>query len=221
MPEIIQLRGWLVHHHLVISEDGVVLIDGGFLLGIGRIKKALTKAGRTWADVRSLLLTHGHLDHTLNVARLQKLTGCQIHAPAADRDHVLGRHRYQGWSKVCDWLERIARLLMCFQTPKVDHWFQAGEMIDGLEVISLPGHTIGHCGFLLGEDKVLFAGDLFANHFGIPSPPPGIFNDDSKISRESIIKAAQMDLRGVILNHGSKTSPKENLRALINLADDL
>jgi len=221
VPKIVQLRGFIVHHHLIISESGIDLIDGGFLLGIRRIKRALAEHGKTLSDVRRLLLTHGHLDHTLNVAKLQKLTDCQVYAPIADRDHVQGQHHYRGWSQVCGGLERIARFVLRYKAPKVDHWFQAGETIGSLEVISLPGHTTGHCGFLLHEGMILFAGDLFANHLGHPALPPAIFNDDGQMGQESVRLAAGMKLRGVCLNHGSRTSAEEGLRALIHLADDL
>jgi hypothetical protein len=73
----------------------------------------------------------------------------------------------------------------------------------------------------LHEEKILFAGDLFANHLGHPSLPPAIFNDDGQIGKESVRLAARMNLRGVFLNHGSRTSAEEGLRALIHLADDL
>jgi len=218
MPQIVPIRGIFVQHHLIISKEGVDLIDGGFIFGIRRLRKTLAHHGKTLSDIRSLFLTHGHLDHTLNVAKLQKLTGCRVYAPEADRNHINGIHHYQGWSRVCGWLERIGRLLLRFNLPKVDHWFAPGEVINGLEIISLPGHTVGHCGFLLENEQILFAGDLFACHFRRPSPPPTILNDDSKLGKETILKAAQRDLCGVILNHAAKMSPREGLESLRSLA---
>ena len=75
MRKVVQLRGLLVQHHLIIEGDDVHLIDSGFIDGIARIKKALAQQGLTLSNIRSLLLTHGHLDHTLNAVALQKLTG--------------------------------------------------------------------------------------------------------------------------------------------------
>ena len=221
VPQIVSLRGFIVQHHLIIFDDGIDLIDSGFIGGITRIEKTLRKHGKTLSDVRSILLTHGHLDHSLNVAKIKKLTDCRVYAPLADRDHVEGRHHYRGWSKIAGALEAIGRLLFRFKAPKVDHWFEPGETIHGLEVIALPGHATGHSGFLLPEEKILFAGDLFANHFGRPSPPPAILNDDDQLAKESIQKAAQLNLKGVILNHAQQAEPAETLRSLIDLANDL
>ena len=118
---------------------------------------------------------HGHLDHTLNIARLKELSGCQIYAPGKDYDLIAGHHCYEGWNKIGGLFENIGAGLINYQPPIVDHWFESGDTLDyvgGLEVISLPGHTPGHCGFLLRDRELLFANDLFSNHFGKPKAPP-------------------------------------------------
>ena len=221
MAKVIQLRGLVVQHHMIVDGEDVHLIDGGFIGGISRIEKALARLGKDFSNVRSIILSHGHLDHTLNVARLQKLTGAIVFAPQVDRDHLEGRHSYQGWSRICGWFENTGRLLLSFKPPAIDQWFIDGEDVMGMTVISLPGHTVGHCGFLLTNEKILLAGDLFTNHFGRPTPPPRAFNDNHEEARRSIVKAAKLDLQGVFLNHSWKTTPEEALLALIDLANDL
>lgn len=221
MRKVISIGSPLIRHHLILSEDGIDLIDGGFIGGLSRIKKALAQHNRDLSEVRSLILTHGHLDHTLNASRLQKQTGCRVFAPRLDRDHVEGRHQYRGWNRVCDWLEKAGRVVLRHQLPVVDQWFDPGDLIHGLEVVGLPGHTNGHCGLLLPEQKLLIAGDLFTNHFGGPSMPPRFLNDDQDEARRSIRKAAQLDLNGILLNHARKMTPEESLSALIHLANHL
>lgn len=221
MRKVVQLRGLLVQHHFIVDGDDIHLIDGGMIGGIRRIKKGLKEIGKDLSNVRSIILSHGHLDHTLNVAKLQGLTDCEVLAPLRDRAHLEGRHRYRGWSRVCGGLEKIGSILLPYRVPKVDRWFNDGDQIKGLKVIALPGHTDGHCGFLLPEEKLLLAGDLFTNHFGRPSMPPRIFNDDHAMVQRSLTKAAALDLEGVYLNHTWKFCPRAALLALINLADDL
>ncbi len=219
--KVVQLRGFLVQHHLIIDENEIHLIDGGFIGGISRIKNALAKLGKTFSDLSSIVLTHGHLDHSLNLARLQQLSGCQVFAPRLDRGHLEGHHPYRGLSRLCGWLEKIGRFFFRFKAPKVDHWFDDGDELAGLKVIALPGHTLGHCGFLLAEEKLLIAGDLFTNHLGKAAMPPRIFNDDHDEAKKSIRKAAQLELNGIFLNHAWPTTPSKALISLINLADDL
>ncbi len=212
MRKIVQLRGLLVQHHLILDGDQVHLIDGGFIGAIPRIGKALAELGKNFSDINNIILTHGHLDHTLNLSQIQKLSGCKIYAPRLDQDHLEGRYPYRGLTRFCGWLEKLGRLLLRFQAPKVDHHFDDGDDIAGLKVIALPGHTAGHCGLLLAEEKLLIAGDLFTNHLGKASIPPRIFNDDHTEAKKSIRKAAQLDLDGILLNHAWKTTPAELLK---------
>ena len=221
MRKVIQIRSFLVQHYLIVDHDTIDLIDAGFLGGISQIQKALAELGKDLCDIRSIILTHGHLDHTLNVAKLQKISGCQVFAHQREREHMEGRHHYRGLTRLCGWLEAIGHLLFRFQAPKITQYFHDSDQIIGLKVIDLPGHTNGHCGFLLEEEKLLIAGDLFATHFGKSIIPPRILNDDHAEVKQSIRKAAAMDLDGVLLNHAKELTPQEGLRALIDLADHL
>ena len=221
MRKVIQLRGFLVQHYLIVDGDEIHVIDGGFIGGISRIQRALNEMGKTFANVSSIIISHGHLDHLLNVAQLQELTHSNVYAPQADRDHIEGRHRYRSLAKVCGWLEAVGRWLLPYQAPQIDHWFKEGDDLMGLKVVSLPGHTSGHSGFLLEEEKLLLANDLFAHLFSRPSIPPWIFNNNHERAKESIRKAADLELKGIYLNHARKMTPPEALLALIHLADDL
>ncbi len=199
---------------MLIDDSGVHLIDGGFIGGVRRIHRELRRRSLDWSDVRSIVLTHGHLDHTLNIARLQKLTNSPISAPKQDAGHILG-----GASRfLCEALEKAGRFLFRYRSPVIDHWLEDGDHVSGMRVVALPGHTVGHCGFLLENERLLIAGDLFTQHLRQPSPPPAVFNDDHTEALRSIRKAAEMDLQGVFLNHTKKMTPTEGLAALQKVA---
>ena len=230
MPQItegcLQIRGWHVESYALLDQagHGVTLIDGGFIGGIDQIEAELALAGRSLEDVRAILLTHGHIDHTLNLAKLRERTGASVFAPGLDEDHIAGRFPYRGVSRICGMLEKAARTLFHFRPPEVDHWFADGDQLDscgGLEVIHLPGHTPGHCGFYSRSRQLLFAGDLFTNYFHLARKPPRIFNVDHRQVSESIRRADALDLSGgVILNHAfagaSPGNNREDLRKLAN-----
>ena len=224
MNDIIPLEGFFVRHHALIEGDQVHLLDGGFIGGIGRIKRFLQSCDLDFTNIKSIVISHGHLDHTLNIAHLKELSGCQVYAPEKDRDLIEGYNYYEGLNKVGGFLERIGGTLTNYQPPKVDQWFHDGDYLDlfgGLEIIALPGHTSGHCGFLQKDRKLLFANDLFSNHFGRPKPPPRIFNDDHEEALASIIKASKLPVEDVFLNHGRKASPEVTFRDLKKLADSI
>ena len=216
-----QVRGLVVHSHLLYDEEGVYLIDGGFLGGVGRIQRCLRSIGRDWGDVKAILLTHGHLDHTLNIAQLQERSGARVFAPAADEAHVAGRYRYRGITRFCGISEAVGRLLLRFHPPRIDQWFAPNEELEfwgGLVAVHLPGHTVGHTGFYSPSRRLLFSGDLFANFLVIPRVSPPWFTDDMAAARRSLHIAAGLDLVGVLPNHSRRADPGVHLSDLQKLA---
>lgn len=210
-----------MHSHLLIEGDEVTLIDGGFLGGVARIEKQLKRAGLGWDRVRHLLLTHGHLDHTFNVAKIQALSRCGVWAPRQDRVHIEGRHLYRGISRLCGALEWIGRKTLRHRAPEIDHWFEPGDELPcwgGLRVIGLPGHTLGHCGFYSASERLLFCGDLFSSYWGVVKLPPPWFNVDGRLARLSVGQALELDLAGVSPNHCRPTTEAEHLADLRWLA---
>lgn len=221
MLKVIPIRNFGVQNYLILSENEVILIDGGFLGGVRRIQKALLAHGKNWRDVTKIIISHGHLDHTLNIATLQELTQAEVYAPRLDEDRILCRYRHQGPSRLCGALEKIGAFLFRHRLPTVGHWFQNGDTLGGLEVIALPGHTEGHCGFFYRDEQLLIANDLACRHFFKTRESPIIFCQNPTLARESLLKVAKMTLRGIYLNHSKADTPQNNLASLIDLADHL
>jgi glyoxylase-like metal-dependent hydrolase (beta-lactamase superfamily II) len=188
-PDLYAVRGWIGWVHLLVDEAGISLVDAGFIGDERRLKRAIRSLD---LPLNAILLTHGHLDHTLNAAALQDWSGAKIYAPAGDELHVAGRHPYIGSARVCGWLETAGHALLRYRPPRVDVWMRDGDELPcwgGLRVIGLPGHTAGHVGFLAPGKRVFFPGDAFAVSWRI-ALPPGIFNTDSRQVRMSFLKAA-------------------------------
>ena len=221
----LQIRGKLVHCHALLGKKEITLIDGGFLGdAAGRIAHALEKKGRGLEEVSRIFLTHGHIDHTLQIARLKELTSAQVYAPVADKLHIEARYPYRGVSRICNELEQWCRVVFRYQIPEIDHWFTGDdefpEIWGGMRVIGLPGHTNGHCGFYFEEKKLLFAADLFSNFRHRVKLPPPWFNVNRAEIIESLQKVNSLDLEGgVIINHSRSATPAENRKDLQHLAD--
>ncbi|MDF1741389.1 MAG: MBL fold metallo-hydrolase [Verrucomicrobiales bacterium] len=219
----LQLRGRVVHHYALLENDGITLIDGGFLSNPpAKTADLLKAAGRSLSEVKQIVLTHGHIDHTLHIAELQQLTGAKVLAPLLDRDHIEGRYAYKGINRVCGLLEKAARVAFNYERPVIDQWFAPGETLpfwDGLEVIPLPGHTCGHVGFYSAARELLLAGDLFSNFHHCPKPPPRIFNVETRVIDESILRADALPLSGgVLLSHCHKGTPQDHRDDLKRIA---
>ncbi|MCS7048146.1 MAG: MBL fold metallo-hydrolase [Verrucomicrobiae bacterium] len=183
-PNVFAIRGWLGWTHLLVDNGTVTLLDGGFVNERRRIQRAVLKlAGRPQA-LRSILLTHGHLDHTLNAAALQRWSGAEVIAPADDRLHVAGLYPYAGAARVCGALEWLGRKLLRYRPPQVTRWVQPGDELPvwgGLRVVGLPGHTAGHVGYYSARHRVLFVGDAFAVSWRIALPPRFLNTDPDQV----------------------------------------
>jgi hydroxyacylglutathione hydrolase len=109
-----------------------------------------------------VLCTHHHHDHIGGARDLAAATGCEIVASAYDRDRVAG----------------------CTQTVDESHPLSLWD--EPVEIIELPGHTLGQIAFYLRPEKALFAGDtLFSAGCGrlFEGSPEQMVNSLGKLRR--------------------------------------
>jgi len=124
-----------------------------------------------------LLLTHWHPDHCVGVERLKRETRCRVGAPVYEKDRV--------------------------DAALVDFFFRDGERLplegSELEVIHTPGHSSGHCCFLLPARGALFTGDhILGRGTSIIVPPDG---DMGRYLR-SLRRLLALPLRVICPGHG-------------------
>ncbi|MCW1913687.1 MBL fold metallo-hydrolase [Luteolibacter sp. GHJ8] len=220
-PGLIRVQAPGVSFHALRHDGGIVLVDCGFVGGVGLLARALRLAGWEHLPLTGIVLTHGHLDHILNVGRLAAATGAWIAAPRLDSAHYEGRAVYRGASRVTGVLESLGRPLLGFQAFAPDRWIDDGDEIevwDGLRAIHLPGHTAGHMGYYCERHRLLFCADLFASYPGFSHLPPAIFNVDGAMVRASVVRALALDPVGVLPNHGDSVEPELHLSRLHALA---
>ena len=222
--DLLQIRTGIVNFYVLRDSKGLYLIDGGFIGARRRLKKALSDRGWDREPLLGIILTHGHLDHILNVKNIADEYGAWIAAPRMDLDYYRGQSKYTGISKLTGALESLGRSILNFQPFEPDRLLDSGDELDiygGLLVVSLPGHTKGHIGFYSEKRKLLFSGDLFASFGKWTHLPPTFFNsDDAEISK-SISKALELDLEGVFPNHCDKSKPDVHLSHLRKLSRKL
>jgi len=198
------IQSLFVSCHLLVDGREAVLIDTGFIGEPGRIRRLVARLGLAPDSIKAVLLTHGHLDHTGNLAWVKRWTGAKILAHPAEQAHIDGRFPYRGVSRWCGRLEGLGRRLLGYRPVAIDEPLADGQVLpfwSGLRVVHLPGHTGGHCGFFSERHGLLFAGDLFASYRSRARLPPPIFNTFPELLPASLDRARRLDPRGIVPSH--------------------
>lgn len=218
--DLLQVRSLGISFYVLRDSSGLYLMDCGFVGGRQQLNRALRSRGWDHIPIVGIIVTHGHLDHILNVSRIAADTGAWIAAPRLDEPHYHGHPVYRGASRVTGVLEAIGRPLLGFRPFGPDRLLDDGDQIDvwhGLTTVHLPGHTEGHCGFYCSSLKLLFCADLFASYGRHSHFPPPILNMDRKQVFHSATKALELDLAGILPNHCDTASPETHLQRLREL----
>jgi glyoxylase-like metal-dependent hydrolase (beta-lactamase superfamily II) len=216
LPNVYRIRIWMgyVNAYLIAAEDGITLIDSGLTGQAGTILEAVSATGRTPADLKHILITHHHSDHTGSLASLVETTGAKAYvhpldAPITRGDAPVGRPNPEVLlGKV------TGPLLMRLQPSRMPAVAIEREVVDGdelpiaggLKVIHTPGHTAGHVSYFWPQSGgVLFAGDAAANFRGLAPAVGslgGMFTEDPEKAKESFRKLAELEFDTVCLGHG-------------------
>jgi glyoxylase-like metal-dependent hydrolase (beta-lactamase superfamily II) len=165
------------------GEHEVALVDAGNDLQAKAILAELSRRDLGPDDVKVILLTHGHSDHTGGIAKFQK---AQVMALAAEVDVVEGRS--SGGAPI-----------MRFRSPRPTGIRLSRTLHDGevlplgpylVRVFAVPGHTPGSAAYAIGEN--LFLGDS-ANQDkrGRLKPAHWVFSKSVEQNRKSLEELAR------------------------------
>lgn len=148
--------------YLVETSEGLVMIDSGLESNASSVKDQVAMLGLKLENLKAILLTHVHADHSLGAAHLRSLTHAKIYSGRADAETLRAADSREAF------LSTFEMPISIHATP-VDVELDGGEMIAFAEtrfsVIATPGHTPGGLCYLLERDglRVLFTGDVVQN----------------------------------------------------------
>jgi glyoxylase-like metal-dependent hydrolase (beta-lactamase superfamily II) len=203
---VFEVRLGYVNVHLVVTDDGVVLVDTGLPRRSARIDAALGRLRRQIGDVRTVLLTHHHTDHIGNVADIRRRSGASVVVHSADAPVVTGAFT-PVLTKPMEKL--VARIMGTPEPTKVDRLITADETspVPGFTALHTPGHTRGHVSYLLDRaGGVLFAGDAVMGRRGKVISAPRMVAADLAEQDRSVGKLASFDFEHAVFGHGRAVS---------------
>jgi len=204
------LRGDSGNVYVLVSGDGLTLVDSGLVGAADQITAQLQEAGYVLSDVQTIVLTHFHGDHSGSVAELARRCGARVLAHRYDVPYIerTGPLPFDSLlQRLLNWLGfKLLKPNPC-QVNQVLQDEDVIEALDGLQVIHTPGHTRGSIALYQPERQILFCGDTFFNknpltgRKGLRLSIP-LFTMDRPQMRASARKLAELPVEVLCFGHG-------------------
>ena len=206
----------MINAYLVEQAGEVTIVDAGVPGYYHDIDRELAAMGRTPADVRALVLTHGHSDHIGFAERLRRERRVPVSVHEADAALARGEvpNPAKGYGPI-----RLAPVVgfVWFsllhggvRTPKLQEvaTFGDGATLDvpgNPRVILTPGHTPGSAALHFASLGTLFVGDAFATYAvttGAHGPQVAPFTADADQAVQSLSRLEGIAADQVLPGHG-------------------
>lgn len=198
LPKLRMLRFPVGAAYLWQDDDELTLIDTGTADCAAKIEEVLD------GELRRIVLTHWHEDHTGSAAELAARHGAEVMAHRLEAPVIRGE--VSGTPPVLEEFEVPIKAALPPLPPappcRVDREVEDGDVLEfggGTVVIAVPGHTDGSIALHLPERGVLFTGDAVAN---VGRTMLGVFNTDRARAVESLHRLATLEVDTAVFGHG-------------------
>jgi glyoxylase-like metal-dependent hydrolase (beta-lactamase superfamily II) len=206
----------IINAYLLAEAGEVTIIDAGVPRLYRDLLRELAAIGRTPADVRALVLTHGHSDHIGFAERLRREARVPVSVHELDaalaRGDVPNPSKGTGPVKLGPFAGFLWFTLLRggLRTPKLKEvsTFGDGATLDvpgSPRVVLVPGHTPGSAALYVPSRDVLFVGDALATYAvttGRRGPRVAPFTADAAQAVASLARLEGLSAGLVLPGHG-------------------
>jgi glyoxylase-like metal-dependent hydrolase (beta-lactamase superfamily II) len=216
-PGLHRIGSDVVNVYLIEDGAGVTIVDAGLPGHWRELEQELTQLGRSLADVRGIVLTHGDSDHIGFAERLRQQKGIVVRVHELDAARARGEVKKpnSGWGPI------KVRPLMRFLWYSARHGglrirpvrevttIADGDVLDlpgSPQIIHLPGHTPGSVAVHVPAVDAVFVGDAMTTGnvlTGESGPRPAPFTLDPKSALASLDKLEAVVATWVLPGHGA------------------
>ncbi|HEY3523632.1 MAG TPA: MBL fold metallo-hydrolase [Candidatus Limnocylindrales bacterium] len=216
-PSIRRLGGGTVNAYLLEEAGGVTIVDAAMPGFWDVLLAELRLMGRTLADVRAVVLTHGHSDHIGFAERARRDAAVPVEVHELDAALARGEvpNPAKGFGPIR--LRPLLSFLLLgarnggLRRPTVGEvsTFGDGATLDvpgSPRVVHVPGHTPGSAALHVPALGALFAGDALATYAvttGHEGPQIAPFTADEPEALRSLSRLEDLDASLVLPGHGA------------------
>jgi glyoxylase-like metal-dependent hydrolase (beta-lactamase superfamily II) len=215
-PHLRRIGNDIIAAYLVVTDEGITVVDAGLPGHWSDLQRELKVLGKTTADIRGVILTHGDSDHLGFAERLRREHGVPVYVGAADAARARGTEKPP---KTTFGKSRPLPVLGFFGYALRKGGFRTrylggaravtdGETLDlpgAPQIIGMPGHSPGSIAvYVPVADAVLVGDALTTRHVltGVVGPQPAPFTDEPELALQSLDNIAGLDAHWLLPGHG-------------------
>ena len=204
-------------------QDGFTLIDTGIFKRTHLLIAQLEEHNYAITNLRNIILTHCHCDHIGGVTELVKYSGAKVAAHESDIPYILQEQVVPGpYQRMMLQEQKVMKQFSC-NVQRVDIALRDGDIIDvlgGLHVIQVPGHTPGSIALYQPDRQIMFWGDVIRNHprQGLRVGIPEEYNVNTQQTRADANKLLAYAIECALFSHGAPIlgNASQIIRAAVN-----
>lgn len=220
----------MINAFLLVNSSGCILIDTGLPNTEHKIRRVLRKLKLTFADINLIIITHAHIDHAGNTAKIKSLTDAPVVAHSGDLPYFRGEKKMHFCST--GWFGWLFSKTGAIQKPY--NSFEPDILIGGQNnvslkaygidgvIISTPGHTEGSISVII-ENSEAIVGDVISSGIllgGIARThkakrPP--FEDNPLQASQDLQAIVDSGVKTFFMGHGGPLPQREVLNHIAKL----